>query len=113
ARMLADQPLPGGDRLAVVGNAGGVNVMVADAAEAAGLRLPATVAGLDNPLDLGAAVTPEELRRALSTLAVSGEADTVLVVTAVTRANDPPGLPAAVAEVAQAHPPPTLAVVML
>ena len=113
ARMLADQPLPGGDRLAVVGNAGGVNVMVADAAEAAGLRLPATVAGLDNPLDLGAAVTPEELRRALSTLAESGEADTVLVVTAVTRANDPPGLRAAVAEVAQAHPRLPLAVVML
>jgi succinyl-CoA synthetase alpha subunit/L-amino acid N-acyltransferase YncA len=40
AVMLADQPLPRGHRLAVVGNAGGANVLAADAAEAGGLTLP-------------------------------------------------------------------------
>jgi acyl-CoA synthetase (NDP forming) len=40
ARMLTDQPLPAGPRLAVIGNAGGLNVLAADAAEAAGLVVP-------------------------------------------------------------------------
>lgn len=113
ARMLAGQPLPAGNRLAVVGNAGGANVMVADIAEEAGLQLPANVAGLDNPLDLGAATTPDDLRQALSALADSGEVDTVLVVVAVTRANDPSGLREAVGAVAQDHPKLPLAMVML
>ncbi len=70
ARMLTDQPLPAGNRIAILGNAGGVNVLAADAAEPAGLRVPAAsadlatrlgklIAGAGNPLDLGAGATPE------------------------------------------------------
>src|SRR5262249_52569693 len=40
ARLLVDQPLPGGDRIAIIGNAGGVNVLAADAAENEGLAVP-------------------------------------------------------------------------
>ena len=40
ARMLTGQPLPAGRRLVVVSNAGGLNVLAADAAEAAGLHFP-------------------------------------------------------------------------
>jgi acyl-CoA synthetase (NDP forming)/GNAT superfamily N-acetyltransferase len=50
ARVLVDQPLPAGNRLGIVGNAGGVNVLAADAAEAAGLTVPDVPGG--NPVDL-------------------------------------------------------------
>ena len=39
ARLLTQQPLPAGNRIAIVGNAGGLNVLAADAAEAADLQV--------------------------------------------------------------------------
>lgn len=113
ARMLTDQPLPAGDRLAVVGNAGGVNVMVADAAEAHGLRLPARVGGLANPLDLGAGATPQALTDALSTMAADGGADLLFAVVTATRTNDPRAMLDAVASVADAYPDTPMAVITL
>jgi len=129
ARLLVDQPLPAGDRLAIVGNAGGVNVLAADAADAAGLavpELPATVqaaiaavplagagpATLANPVDLGAAATPQAVGTAIRALAVSGEVDAILVVFAATRANDVPGVLAAIAEAADAASLPVAAVLL-
>ena len=72
ARLLTQQPLPAGDRIAIVGNAGGLNVLAADAAEAAGLQvvelsaslqqqfagLAPHLAGVTNPVDLGADAPP-------------------------------------------------------
>jgi acyl-CoA synthetase (NDP forming) len=127
ARLLAGQPLPRGDRLAIIGNAGGVNVLAADVAERAGLRVPvlsgplrARLAALtpegtggDNPLDLGAATTPGALADALDALAGSGEADCVLLVVAATRANDVTALLSAVADTADRHAGLPLAVVLL
>ncbi len=49
ARMLTDQPLPAGNRVAILGNAGGVNVLAADAAEPAGLVVP-DLRGLRQPV---------------------------------------------------------------
>jgi acyl-CoA synthetase (NDP forming)/GNAT superfamily N-acetyltransferase len=113
ARMLTDQPLPAGCRLAVLGNAGGANVLAADAADANGLQLPAQVAGRDNPLDLGAGTTPAALRESLAAIAGSGEVDAVLAIVAGTRTNDPPALRAAIAAVADQHPALPVAVVLL
>jgi acyl-CoA synthetase (NDP forming)/GNAT superfamily N-acetyltransferase len=113
AAMLADQPLPAGDRLGVLGNAGGANVLAADAAEAGGLHLPPRVAGLDNPLDLGAGASPSSMAESLSSMAASGEVDAVMVVVAATRTNDPPAMWQAVAEVVDAHPELPVAGVML
>lgn len=104
ARMLTDQPLPAGFRLAVVGNAGGANVLAADAAEGVKLVLPARVGGRDNPLDLGAGATPARLAEALAAMAGSGEADAIVAVVAGTRTNDPAGMWREVAAVADAHP---------
>ncbi len=112
ARLLMDQPLPAGDRIAVVGNAGGVNVLAADAAEAVGLTVPqlsaATVARLreiapdapgdGNPIDLGAATSPERLAAAVDVLAASGEVDAIVGVFAATRTNDVPKAVAALGE---------------
>lgn len=113
ARILTDQPLPRGDRLAIVGTAGGANVLAADAADREGLTLPARVADRDNPLDLGPEVSPEALSEAVSALAASGEVDAVLAVVAATRANDPTALTGAVAAVADCHPDLPMAVVAL
>ncbi|MEQ4303542.1 GNAT family N-acetyltransferase [Plantactinospora sp. B6F1] len=127
ARLLTDQPLPAGDRLAVIGNAGGVNVLAADAADGAKLRVgslsPALrerlravltpLAGDDNPLDLGAGASPAALADAVRVVAASGEVDSVLLVIAATRANDVPAMLDAVAPVLDDAPGLTAAVVVL
>jgi acyl-CoA synthetase (NDP forming)/GNAT superfamily N-acetyltransferase len=118
ARMLVGPPLPTGDRIGIFGNAGGVNVLAADAAEADGLRVPrlspetraqlaAALPGAaepDNPLDLGAGASPRALAEAFDTLAGSGEVDAIVVVAAATRANDLPGMLAALAPAVDGHP---------
>jgi acyl-CoA synthetase (NDP forming)/GNAT superfamily N-acetyltransferase len=118
ARLLTEQPLPAGDRVAIVGNAGGLNVLAADAASAAGLQvveLSATLqhefadlaphlAGVTNPLDLGADAPPATIGRAVSAFGSSGEADALVVTLVATRANDLPGALAAVAEAANDQP---------
>ena len=118
ARMFVDQPLPAGRRVAIMGNAGGLNVLAADAAESAGLQVAelsselqgrlalscAHPAGLSNPVDLGADANPATLAAALATIAGSGEADVVLVTFVGTRTNDSRGSLAALAEAADAEP---------
>ncbi|GAA0808220.1 bifunctional acetate--CoA ligase family protein/GNAT family N-acetyltransferase [Spirilliplanes yamanashiensis] len=91
ARLLSTQPLPGGNRVGVVGNAGGLNVLAADVAEPAGLLVPAGQATV-NPVDLGAGATPEGCAAAIRALAGGGAVDALLVVLVATRANDLPGL---------------------
>ena len=84
ARMLVDQPLPAGGRVGIVGNAGGLNVLAADAAEAAGLSVPDI-----SPIDLGAGATPTALGQAIRELASAGEVDAVVAIFGATRSNDP------------------------
>jgi acyl-CoA synthetase (NDP forming) len=124
ARLLVDQPLPAGNRLAIVGNDGGVNVLAADAADAAGLAIPeftpdlrsaiaaAGAASLANPVDLGAATTPQGIETAIRAIADSGQVDAILVVFAATRANDVPGVLAAAADAADAVELPVAAVLL-
>ncbi|MEU4689933.1 GNAT family N-acetyltransferase [Actinoplanes sp. NPDC023714] len=115
ARLLTGQPLPAGSRLAVVGNAGGLNVLAADAAEARGLRVPpladdvrrrvsAQAASGDNPIDLGAGATPEAFAAAVAAVADGDAADMLLLVLVGTRANRPAEILAAVAPVLDRHP---------
>lgn len=112
ARMLADQPLPAGHRLAVVSNAGGLNVLAADAAEAAGLIVPPlTTSG--NPLDLGAGASPSAFAAAATAAADSGEADMLLFIVIGTRANDPAAIVAALSHVADDHPSLPVAAVLI
>jgi acyl-CoA synthetase (NDP forming) len=119
ARLLIDQPLPGGARVAIIGNAGGVNVLAADTASAddIGLQVPAISdvlrerlrkalpAGIavDNPLDLGAGATPGAYRKAIDLMLESGEFDAVIPVVAATRANDVPAIVTQVASSLNAH----------
>jgi acyl-CoA synthetase (NDP forming)/GNAT superfamily N-acetyltransferase len=118
ARLLTEQPLPAGDRVGIVGNAGGLNVLAADAAGAAGLQvveLSATLqhqfadvaphlAGVANPVDLGADAPPATIGRAIRALGSSGEVDALVVTLVATRSNDLPGALAALAEAADVQP---------
>jgi acyl-CoA synthetase (NDP forming) len=118
ARLLTEQPLPAGDRVAIVGNAGGLNVLAADAATAAGLEvvelsmtlqheladLAPHLAGVTNPVDLGADAPPATIGRAVRALGSSGEADALVFTLVATRTNDLPGALAALSEAADDLP---------
>jgi acyl-CoA synthetase (NDP forming)/GNAT superfamily N-acetyltransferase len=101
ARVLVDQPLPAGGRLGVLGNAGGLNILAADAAEAAGLTVPelsaptqarvragAPSAAVGNPVDLGAEAGPQALAATVRALADSSEVDALVATFVATRTND-------------------------
>lgn len=111
ARLLVSQPLPAGNRVGIVGNAGGVNVLAADAADAAGLVVPEITGG--NPVDLGAAATPAALAAAVARLVDGREVDAVLAVFAATRVGDLPGMLAALGAAADAASGVPVAVVLV
>lgn len=106
ARVLCDQPVPSGCRLAVVGNSGGPQILAADAASAAGLEVvelaPGTrralrqvvpdAASADNPVDLGSAATPVQVGDALSVLLAADEVDAILAVVTRTAVTDLPAV---------------------
>jgi acyl-CoA synthetase (NDP forming)/GNAT superfamily N-acetyltransferase len=119
AALLATQPLPAGDRVVVVSNAGGGGVLAADACADAGLRvadlsdktrerlrrmLPPG-ASVTNPVDTTAAVPPATFRSCLEVAADDDGADMVLAISvptaiadlapAITAANVPKTLAAA------------------
>jgi acetyl coenzyme A synthetase (ADP forming)-like protein len=94
ASLLANQPLPGGRRVAVLTNAGGPGIMCADACEASGLELPPPPkevqerlrrllppeASLANPVDMIATATAEQYRESISTLAAWDGIDALIVI---------------------------------
>jgi acyl-CoA synthetase (NDP forming) len=103
ARVLCEQPLPAGPRVAIVGNSGGPGILAADAAAAAGLTVvelaPGTgerirvavpsAASCQNPVDLGAGVQPAEAGAAVAAVLDAGEVDLVLTVFTETLVADP------------------------
>jgi acyl-CoA synthetase (NDP forming)/GNAT superfamily N-acetyltransferase len=100
ARVLACQPLPDGDRVALVGNGGGSLALAADACVDAGLVLAELGAGVRRQLDagspgsraatrvrastvdLGFEAGPDDLARALRALLGDDGVDSALVVCA-------------------------------
>lgn len=94
ANLLANQPVPAGDRVGIVTNAGGPGIMAADALEANALRLPElsedlreeigrklpAEASTRNPIDLIASGGPAEFAHATSLLLESGEVDSVMAI---------------------------------
>lgn len=105
ASLLANQPLPKGNRVAIVTNAGGPGIMCADACAAAGLEVPevpeslrdelrsflAPEAALANPVDMIATASAEHYRRAIAALARWDGIDALIVIfirPLLTRAED-------------------------
>ena len=102
AALLATQPLPAGDRVAVVSNAGGGGVLAADACADSHLRV-ATLAGrtearlremlppgaaVTNPVDTTAAVPPATFRSCLELVAADDGVDMVLAISVPTSIAD-------------------------
>jgi acyl-CoA synthetase (NDP forming)/GNAT superfamily N-acetyltransferase len=127
ARMLLDQPLPAGPRVAILGNAGGMGVIAADAAHRLGLVVPEAAPDLigrlrtgvpsaashTNPVDLGAAASPQAFELAVRELLESAQADSLLTVVAVTRVADQGAILAAIDSAVDRMPSKPVALVML
>lgn len=94
ATMLASQPPPRGDRVAIVTNAGGLGILCADTCEAHGLEilalsdetqrrlrafLPAE-ASVGNPVDMIASATAKDYRHAIRTVAADPDVDAMIVI---------------------------------
>ncbi|MFJ3892592.1 GNAT family N-acetyltransferase [Streptomyces sp. NPDC090083] len=88
--LLARQPLPGGPRVAIVGNSESLGLLTYDACLSEGLRPLA-------PLDLTTAATAGDFHRALSQ-ALADEACDAVVVTAIPAVGEGPAEDAALAE---------------
>ena len=94
ARALAWCPLPHGDNVAILTNAGGPGVMAADALEAHGLVLAplaegtkellceilSPAASVTNPVDMLATATPQQYAGSLRLLLADGNVDAVLLI---------------------------------
>jgi len=95
ARMLVGGPLPAGNRMAIVGNAGGLTALAAGTARAYGFdlvplsrstreQLPTFA---DNPVDLGVEALPTRIADAAEAVANSDEIDILLLLLVSTKAN--------------------------
>jgi acetyl coenzyme A synthetase (ADP forming)-like protein len=94
ALLLGSQPLPTGNRVAILTNAGGPAILCADACEGNGLvvpPLPETVrktlaasmpaaGSTGNPVDMLAAADGEDYERSISVLAACEEIDAIIVI---------------------------------
>ena len=94
ASLLATQPLPDGNRVGIVTNAGGPGVMCADACEAAGLEVPElpedviaslreflpAEAGISNPVDMIATASADHYRQTIHTMAAHEGLDALIVI---------------------------------
>ncbi|HEX6229465.1 MAG TPA: GNAT family N-acetyltransferase [Solirubrobacterales bacterium] len=94
ASLLSSQPLPGGNRVGILTNAGGPGIMCADACEAEGLEVPELPlairealaehlpreAALTNPVDMIATAGAGQYRRSIETLAAWDGIDALIVI---------------------------------
>ena len=101
--LLAHQPVPRGNRVAIVTNAGGPGILAADVCEAQGLTLPSLspdtakelrsilppAASVANPVDMLAAATPELYEKCLRLVLADENVDSVLVIFIPPVATDP------------------------
>ena len=103
--LMGSQPLPSGNRVAILTNAGGPAILCADVCEASGLVVPALpaetrqqltaflppAASTGNPIDMIAAATAADYARAIGVLAACEAIDSIIVIFApplVTQASD-------------------------
>lgn len=94
ARSFAEQPMPRGNRIGILTNAGGPGVLAADACEGWGLIVPPLSehtmkamreflppsASVRNPVDVIASATPDSYRKCLSLMLEDPNIDAVVVI---------------------------------
>jgi acetyl coenzyme A synthetase (ADP forming)-like protein len=93
-RVLSQQPVPAGRRVAIVTNGGGPGILAADACQARGLEVAAlsaatreTLRGLlspaasvSNPVDMIASATPDQYERSLAAVLDDENIDSVVAI---------------------------------
>ncbi len=119
-------PLPRGNRVAVLTNAGGPAIMATDALLAAGMRMAALSpetqedlrsflppeASVQNPIDMIASASAEDYRRALEVLLCDPGVDLSIVVSVPPHMLVPDDVATAITSIAVRHPKPVLATFM-
>ncbi|MEA2683100.1 MAG: hypothetical protein QOK05_1428 [Chloroflexota bacterium] len=115
ASLLSNQPVPRGNRVVVVTNAGGLGILCADACEAGGLvlaELPGALreqllqllppnASAANPIDMTAAASAEHYAASVAAIADSGVTDSIVVIFVAPLVTDPTDVARALREVAR------------
>jgi acetyl coenzyme A synthetase (ADP forming)-like protein len=123
ATVLANQPVPGGGRVAIVTNAGGPAILAADACEANGLAVPVlsersqhelrtclpAAASVGNPVDMLASATPEQYTRVLEIVAADPGVDSVIAIFIPPLVTEPEAVAAAIRRAAAKMSKPILA----
>jgi len=126
ASLLTAHPLPAGNRVGVLTNAGGLGILCADACERAGLELPeisaATRAALEallpaeatiaNPVDMLGSATPDQYREIVPLLLADPALDALIVILAPAAVSDPDDVAGAIAAASEGAAKPVLGVVM-
>ena len=114
ATLLANQPRPKGNRVAILTNGGGPGILCADACEADGLVVPQVPdeikaklaeflppeAGLNNPVDMIAAAPAESYAKALRILAEWDGIDAIIILYVPVLVTNPEGIAAGIRETA-------------
>ena len=94
AELLANQPAPDGDRVAIITNAGGLGILCADTCDANGLTVPPlseatkvrlreflpAEASVENPIDMIASASDADYEGAIRTVAGDPDVDAVIVI---------------------------------
>jgi acetyl coenzyme A synthetase (ADP forming)-like protein len=94
AALLSTQPVPAGNRVAIITNAGGAGILAADACESLGLKVPELspqtqkrlrkfllpIASTKNPVDMSGAATPADYANAIKSVAVDEGIDSLMVI---------------------------------
>jgi acetyltransferase len=112
SQIFSSNQIPKGSRLCIVSNAGGPGIITADAAEKAGLQVPALsdelqqklsedlpeTVSLNNPVDLVGDATAERYEKAIHILMDSDEVDILLVLCTPQVVTDMPKIAETVAQ---------------
>jgi len=94
AALLTTQPIPRGDRVAIVTNAGGAGILAADACEDLGLQVPelspetqaalksflSPAAGVKNPVDMVASASSSDYARSMRAVVSDPSVDALIVI---------------------------------
>ncbi len=94
AAFLSTQPVPRGNRVAIITNAGGAGILAADASESLGLKVPELsqqaqeqlrkfllpIASTKNPVDMSGAATPVDYASAIQVVAADEGVDSLIVI---------------------------------
>ena len=118
ASLLTLQPIPRGDRVAIVTNAGGPGIMCADACQADGVDVPELsaeirsklseflppTASLGNPIDMIATASADDYARTIRTLIDEQACDAILAIFVPPLVTEATDVAVALREVAESEP---------